>query len=78
MFLLRRRGRDWSSGAGLRLLAAMELTTAAGSAAPRLICVCAPRDGAVRGIAAGVLFLASPDASCITGATPDIDGGYDA
>jgi hypothetical protein len=49
LFCLRRRGRDWSRGAGLRLLAAMELTTAAGSAATLIAAVPLGEDGAVRG-----------------------------
>jgi NAD(P)-dependent dehydrogenase (short-subunit alcohol dehydrogenase family) len=60
-------------------LVATELNTAAGSAAPRLIAsVPLGRMGRPEEIAAGVLFLASPDASYITGATLDIDGGYGA
>ncbi|HEX3514748.1 MAG TPA: SDR family oxidoreductase [Trebonia sp.] len=60
-------------------LVATELNTAAGSAAPRLIgSVPLGRMGRPEAIAAGVLFLASPDASYITGATLDIDGGYGA
>jgi 3-oxoacyl-[acyl-carrier protein] reductase len=60
-------------------LVATRLTTAAGSAAPRLIAsVPLGRMGRPEEIAAGVLFLASPDASYITGATLDIDGGYGA
>jgi NAD(P)-dependent dehydrogenase (short-subunit alcohol dehydrogenase family) len=60
-------------------LVATQLTTAAGSAAPRLIAsVPLGRMGRPEEIAAGVLFLASPDASYITGATLDIDGGYGA
>ena len=60
-------------------LVATELNTAPGSAAPRLIAsVPLGRMGRPEEIAAGVLFLASPDASYITGATLDIDGGYGA
>ena len=60
-------------------LVATELNTAAGSAAPRLIAsVPLGRMGRPEEIAAGVLFLASPDASYITGATLNIDGGYGA
>jgi 3-oxoacyl-[acyl-carrier protein] reductase len=60
-------------------LVATELTNAPGSAAPRLIAaVPLARMGRPEEIAAGVLFLASPDASYITGATLNIDGGYGA
>jgi NAD(P)-dependent dehydrogenase (short-subunit alcohol dehydrogenase family) len=60
-------------------LVATQLNTAAGSAAPRLIAsVPLGRMGRPEEIAAGVLFLASPDASYITGTTLDIDGGYGA
>ena len=60
-------------------LVATQLTTVAGSAAQRLIAsVPLGRMGRPEEIAAGVLFLASPDASYITGATLDIDGGYGA
>ena len=60
-------------------LVATELNTAAGSASSRLIAsVPLGRMGRPEEIAAGVLFLASPDASYITGATLDIDGGYGA
>ena len=60
-------------------LVATQLNTAAGSAAPQLIAsVPVGRMGRPEEIAAGVLFLASPDASYITGATLDIDGGYGA
>ena len=60
-------------------LVTTQLTTAAGSAAPRFIAsVPLGRMGRPEEIAAGVLFLASPDASYITGATLDIDGGYGA
>jgi 3-oxoacyl-[acyl-carrier protein] reductase len=60
-------------------LVATQLNTAAGSAAQRLIAsVPLARMGRPEEIAAGVLFLASPDASYITGATLDIDGGYGA
>lgn len=37
-----------------------------------------PRYGRVEEIAAGVVFLASPGASYVTGTTLDIDGGYNA
>jgi NAD(P)-dependent dehydrogenase (short-subunit alcohol dehydrogenase family) len=60
-------------------LVATQLTTVAGSAAQRLIAsVPLGRMGRPEEIASGVLFLASPDASYITGATLDIDGGYGA
>lgn len=60
-------------------LVATQLNTAAGSAVPRLIAsVPLGRMGRPAEIAAGVLFLASPDASYITGTTLDIDGGYGA
>ena len=60
-------------------LVATQLTTVAGSAAQRLIAsVPLGRMGQPKEIAAWVLFLASPDASYITGATLDIDGGYGA
>ena len=60
-------------------LVATQLTIVAGSAAQRLIAsVPLGRMGRPEEIAAGVLFLASPDASYITGATLDIDGGYGA
>ena len=60
-------------------LVATQLTTVPGSAAPRLIAsVPLGRMGRPEEIAAGVLFLASPDASYITGATLNIDGGYGA
>jgi NAD(P)-dependent dehydrogenase (short-subunit alcohol dehydrogenase family) len=60
-------------------LVATQLNTAPGSAAQRLIAsVPLGRMGRPEEIAAGVLFLASPDASYITGATLDIDGGYGA
>jgi 3-oxoacyl-[acyl-carrier protein] reductase len=60
-------------------LVATQLNTAKGSAAPRLIAsVPLGRMGRPEEIAAGVLFLASPDASYTTGATLDIDGGYGA
>jgi NAD(P)-dependent dehydrogenase (short-subunit alcohol dehydrogenase family) len=56
-----------------------QLNTAPGSAAQRLIAsVPLGRMGRPEEIAAGVLFLASPDASYITGTTLDIDGGYGA
>src|SRR6201984_899874 len=57
-------------------LVATQLNTAPGSAAQRLIAaVPLGRMGRPEEIAAGVLFLASPGASYITGATLDIDGG---
>jgi len=60
-------------------LVATQLNTAPGSAAQRLIAaVPLGRMGRPEEIAAGVLFLASPGASYITGATLDIDGGYGA
>jgi len=60
-------------------LVATQLNTAAGSAEPQLIAsVPVGRMGWPEEIAAGALFLASPDASYITGATLDIDGGYGA
>jgi len=60
-------------------LAATRLNTGEGSAAARLIaCVATGRMGRPEEIAAGVLFLASPGASDVTGATLDIDGGYGA
>jgi NAD(P)-dependent dehydrogenase (short-subunit alcohol dehydrogenase family) len=55
---------------------ATELSAAEGSAAPRLIAsVPLGRMGRPEEGAAGVLFLASPGAPYITGATLDIDGG---
>lgn len=58
-------------------LVVTQLNTAPGSAAQRLIAsVPLGRMGRPEEIAAGVLFLASSDASYITGATLDIDGGY--
>ena len=60
-------------------LVATQLNTGEGSAAPRLIAsVALGRMGRPEEIAAGVLFLASPGASYVTGATLDIDGGYGA
>jgi len=60
-------------------LVATQLNTGEGSAAPRLIAsVALGRMGRPEEIAAGVLFLASPGASYVTGATLDIDGGYSA
>jgi 3-oxoacyl-[acyl-carrier protein] reductase len=60
-------------------LVATQLNTGEGSAAPRLIAsVPLGRMGRPEEIAAGVLFLASPGASYVTGATLDIDGGYGA
>jgi 3-oxoacyl-[acyl-carrier protein] reductase len=60
-------------------LVATQLNTGEGSAAPRLIgSVALGRMGRPEEIAAGVLFLASPGASYVTGATLDIDGGYGA
>ena len=60
-------------------LVAAQLNTGEGSAAPRLIAsVALGRMGRPEEIAAGVLFLASPGASYVTGATLDIDGGYGA
>ncbi len=60
-------------------LVATSLNTAEGSAAPQLIAsVPLGRMGRPEEIAAGVLFLASPGASYVTGATLDIDGGYGA
>jgi NAD(P)-dependent dehydrogenase (short-subunit alcohol dehydrogenase family) len=58
-------------------LVATDLNKAEGSAASRLIdSVALGRMGTPEEIVAGVLFLASPDASYVTGATLDIDGGY--
>ena len=60
-------------------LVATRLNTGEGSAAPRLIAsVALGRMGRPEEIAAGVLFMASPGASYVTGATLDIDGGYGA
>ncbi len=60
-------------------LVATSLNTAEGSAAPQLIAsVPLGRMGRPEEVAAGVLLLASPGASYVTGATLDIDGGYGA
>lgn len=40
--------------------------------------LCLPRFGTVDEVAAAVAFLAGPDAAYITGATLDVDGGYNA
>lgn len=48
------------------------------SLAPLIERLCLPRFGTVDEVAAAVAFLAGPDAAYITGATLDVDGGYNA
>lgn len=56
-----------------------DLNAAAGDALkPLLATLCFPRFGRLDEVVAPILFLASPEASYITGTTIDADGGYNA